>query len=105
MLPATRRIREATLQTYLINRVRKAGHFAVKITSPSRRGIPDVLIVIRGNVYFCEIKMTTRSKPTAMQSLTHRELVAAGAMVTVTFGKAGVDAYLDFLLPHTGVRP
>jgi hypothetical protein len=97
MLPATRRIRESAVQAYIVQKVKEAGHFAVKIESPSRRGLPDLLIIIRGSVYFCEVKMATRSKPTVIQSLTHREMIAAGAMVSVVKGKQGADAYLAFL--------
>lgn len=97
MLPATRRIRESAVQAYLVQKVKEAGHFAVKIESPSRRGLPDLLIIIRGRVYFCEVKMATRSKPTAIQSLTHREMVAAGAAVAVVNGKKGADEYLAYL--------
>jgi len=98
MLPATRRIRESALQAYLVQKIKEAGHFAVKIESPSRRGLPDLLIIIRGKVYFCEVKMGTRYKVTAVQSLTHREMLAAGASVAVVRGKQGADEYLAFLL-------
>lgn len=102
MVPATRRIRESALQAYIVMRVRAAGHFAVKITSPSRRGIPDLLIIIDGRVFFCEVKMSTRSKPTAIQSLTHREMIAAGAEVDVVSGKIEADKYIYNLI---GVTP
>ena len=98
MLPATRRIRESAVQAYIVQKVKEAGHFAVKIESPSRRGLPDLLIIIRGSVFFAEIKMSTRYKVSAVQSLTHREMIAAGAAVAVVRGKKGADEYLAFLL-------
>lgn len=93
----TRLIRENALQAYLIQQIRAAGGFAVKITSPSRRGIPDVLVIWRKYTLFVEVKMSTRSKPSAIQSLTIREMRAAGGHVTVVSGKAEADDYLLWL--------
>jgi Holliday junction resolvase len=97
----TRLIRENALQAHLIKEVRAAGGFAVKITSPSRRGMPDVLIIWKGAVLFVEVKMNMRSKPTALQTLAHREMRAAGAKVTVLTGLEEVDNYLIFILGIT----
>ena len=94
----TRLIRENALQAHIIRKVRAEGGFAVKIESPSRRGIPDVLIVYQGRVYFVEVKMSTKSKPTAIQSLTHREMMKAGARVDVVTGKDEADFHLALIL-------
>ena len=93
----TRKIRESAVQAYLIAKIRAAGGFAVKIESPSRRGIPDVLIIWRRFTLFVEVKMSTRSKPSAIQSLTIREMREAGGHVTVVSGKAEADDYLLWL--------
>jgi hypothetical protein len=97
MHPRTKLIRENALQAYLIQQVRKAGGFAVKITSPSRRGIPDVLIIYLGRVYFVEVKMNLRSKPTPIQSLTHREMKKAGGRVDVVSGKEEAAYHLSLI--------
>ena len=93
----TKLIRENALQAYLMRRVREMGGFAVKITSPSRRGIPDVLIIWRKYVLFVEVKMHLKSKPTAIQNLTIREMRDAGGHVTLVSGKDQADDYLSWL--------
>lgn len=97
MHPATRNVRESALQAWIVKQVKDRGGFAVKIESPSRRGLPDVLIVISGEVYFAEVKMTTRHKPTAIQSLTHRQMIAAGARVMVVRGLEEAKTFVSFL--------
>lgn len=48
---------ERTVERALVAAVTAAGGVAYKFTSPSRRGVPDRLIVLPGNrIFFAEVK-------------------------------------------------
>jgi Holliday junction resolvase len=86
---------ESRLQAYLINKCRKAGAFAVKLESPSRRGFPDVLIIYDGHHLFVELKNELKGRLSFPQQRVIAELEQAGAEVHVLFGLAEVNNWLE----------
>ena len=47
---------EKEIEKYLTDRVRKAGGHCWKFTSPGRSGVPDRVLICKGQVIFAEIK-------------------------------------------------
>ena len=82
--------RERDIEAYLCAAVKAHGGIAYKFTSPSRRNVPDRLIVMPGIApFFVECK-SPGALPTAAQCREHARLLALGARVYLvdTYAKA-----------------
>ena len=87
---------EATLQRYLIKKVKNLGGLALKMECSSRRGFPD-LIVVLPNCWPVLVEMksdTGRGRLSEHQIRLHDELCELGTKVEVVSSKAEVDALL-----------
>jgi hypothetical protein len=74
---------ERDLERMFVKAVRDAGGRAYKFTSPARRGVPDRLVVFQDKpVCFVELKRPG-GKPTKLQEIEIRNLVALGQRVFV----------------------
>ena len=71
---------ERTVEQALKRMVEKAGGCCYKFTSPSRAGVPDRIVVIRGRVVFVELK-ATGEKPRALQKAVAKTIRKAGGRV------------------------
>jgi hypothetical protein len=67
----------------------------------TRAGIPDLLIVYRGQLYALELK-TESGRLTDTQSATHEEMKRAGVIVATAYG---IDAALEQLCVWGLLRP
>lgn len=47
---------ESTLQSFIVKLCGKYGVLCYKFSSPSRRGVPDLLLLCEGRVLFIEVK-------------------------------------------------
>lgn len=47
---------ENDIEKYLVRQIKSIGALCYKFTSPGTRGVPDRIIVYRGNVFFAELK-------------------------------------------------
>jgi hypothetical protein len=102
----TNRRLESALQARIIARCKTNGVFARKVTSPGRKGFPDVFIVDQrakkfggdGPCLLVEVKRFVIYRPDGLQSLTHRELRRAGATVLTLRGQAEVELFLMRLI-------
>jgi hypothetical protein len=107
----TRRQPEAELQRAVLDHLRWRGvpnlfvcHYpaggwrsrveaAILKSIGTRAGVPDLLIVHRGQLYALELKAASRLTDT--QSATHEELKRAGAEVAVAYSLDGALAQLE----------
>jgi hypothetical protein len=87
-------MRERDIETYLRDRVKKAGGKAYKFESPGNDGVPDRLVLFPGNrIYFIELKAPGK-KPRPLQVKQMRDISAFGCDVRVIDSKAGVDEFI-----------
>lgn len=88
---------EKALEDWTIQRVKDLGGISYKFTSPSRRGVPDRIIIMPGNkIGFLELKATGQ-EPTKLQLAEMRKLSDKSCMVEWTDSKEGVDSFLEDL--------
>ena len=89
-------MRESKIESYLVRRVTEAGGLCWKWSSPSRRGVPDRIVIISGRVLFVELK-ATGLKPTAQQLHVHQAMALRGAEVYVVDSHESVDQFVGEL--------
>lgn len=81
------KVREDVIERHLVNEVKKAGGIAYKFVSPSRRAVPDRLVLLPGGkVIFVECK-APGEKPRPDQLREHARLFALGHQVVVLDSK------------------
>lgn len=81
---------EGALQRYTQDACRREGIACYKFASPSRRGVPDLMLIYDGRVVFVELKSPTKTGK--LSALQHHELTlltSHGAEVYV------IDSYED----------
>lgn len=85
---------EGAVENHLIKRCKQLGLLHYKFVSPSRRGVPDQIVIGNGRVVFVELKseVGTLSK---LQELTIARMRDVGADVRVCYSKAQVDEVMD----------
>jgi len=86
---------ESTVESHLVKEVKKLGGVAYKFTSPSRRSVPDRLVVIPLlPCRFVELKATGK-RPTPAQEREIRRLRKLKQDVFVVDHRAKVDLLID----------
>lgn len=86
---------ERDIEQYLVKSVSAIGGTAYKFSSPSRRGVPDRIVVLPdGRVVFVELKAPGKT-PTALQEKEHNRLRSLGQDVRVIDSREGVNALLQ----------
>jgi len=84
---------EASLEAHFYKQVRLLGGRVEKL-APTRKGIPDRLVLLPGGrIYLCELKATS-GRVSAAQSLWHERAAELGTRVQLLIGRAGVDAWI-----------
>lgn len=90
-------MREKSVETYLRDRLRKAGGAAMKWVSPGNNGVPDRIVIMPGGrIVFVELKAPGK-KPTALQLHQQNRLRALGCDVRVIDSREGVDGLVKEL--------
>ena len=73
---------ETGLQSKIMKLARGLGFLAYKIDAAGRRGIPDLLLVVEGAIFFIEVKSPKKTgKISPIQAYRRRELEASGVDV------------------------
>lgn len=86
---------EARVENRLRDGVKARGGIAVKLSAPGYRSWPDRIVLMPGgHAYFVELKAPGK-KPTAQQTLRHRQIEALGFFVTVLDSVEDVDRFLQ----------
>lgn len=84
-------MRERNIETYLRDKVKKAGGIAYKWVSPGNSGVPDRIVIMPGGrAVLVELKSPGK-KPTALQYAQQERLRALGCDVRVIDSREGVD--------------
>jgi len=89
-------MKEHLIETRLTRRVSEAGGLAWKWTSPSKRGVPDRIVVLNGNVVFVECKSST-GKLSNIQKHVIAKMRDAGADVEVINSYEQIDELVERL--------
>ena len=84
---------ERKVEQALKRSVEKAGGCCYKFTSPSRAGVPDRIVVLRGRIVFVELK-ATGEKPRTLQRAVARAIRKAGGRV---YCLSSVEQVLSFV--------
>ncbi len=92
-------MKESTVERYLVNEIKRIGGMCIKMTGV--RGIPDRLVVYRGEMFFVEVKQPggTLGKH---QARFIAELGVCGAKTDVIWTKEEVDALILRLVKGDG---
>jgi hypothetical protein len=78
-------LREARIEGWLRDQVRKLGGLCLKFVSPGNVGVPDRIIILSGHVIFVELKTDT-GRLSPKQVAMHRIMQSRGADVRVVYG-------------------
>lgn len=85
---------ERVIEAYLVKRVKDMGGIAYKFTSPSRRSVPDRIVVLKDkHIFLVEVKSTV-GKLTEGQEREIGKLRDLGQRVFVCNSKEQVDQLL-----------
>lgn len=89
--------KEKEVEAYLVRRVREIGGKAYKFTSPSQRGVPDRIVILRNCMpVFVELK-AHGGRLSELQKLEISFLLEMGQNACVCVGKEGVDELIETL--------
>lgn len=90
-------MRESVIESYLRDRVKAAGGWAPKWTSPGSNGVPDRIVFLPGGrAVYVELKAPGK-KPTKLQEYQQERLRALGQDVRVIDSREAVDALIKEL--------
>lgn len=87
-------VRENKVETYFKDRIKALGGITRKWVSPGVDGVPDQIVIIKGNIFFVEVK-TSDGKLSPEQIREHKRLRDNGATVCTVYGHIGVDKITD----------
>jgi len=90
---------EAALENYMVEGVHDAGGLALKMDPRGNAGVPDLMILFKGNVFFVELK-TERGTVQPHQKAKHRLFDLHGHPVHILRGKEQVDYFIEQYLPE-----
>lgn len=86
--------RENKVERYLHEQIESIGGTTRKWVSPGVVGVPDRIVIIKGDVFFVEVKTDTGRVSVAQEREIER-LRSYGALVHVVQGHGGVDQLME----------
>lgn len=95
--------REAKVEQHLKKKVDELGGACYKWVSPGLTGVPDRIVLLRGQVYFCELK-STDGEPSSAQERRMKELRNHGFQVFLLKGIKEVDWFIEYLKKENRIR-
>ena len=87
-------VRENKVERFLDSEIMKLGGITRKWVSPGVNGVPDRIVIVKGHVWFVEVK-TVDGKLSPWQSRELDRLKSHGANVAVVYGERGVKDFID----------
>lgn len=87
-------VAERDIENYLKKKIKAIGGLSYKFSSPSKRGVPDQIILYRDHVFFVELKSAV-GVLSSNQRLRHAEMRKQGFEVYVLRSKEEVDIFLE----------
>lgn len=88
--------RERDIERYLNKKVKELGGLSWKFTSPGTDGVPDRIVIYKGNVLFAELKRKN-GKPSPIQETIAAKLKRQGIRVWFIYSKKEVDQFIEWL--------
>jgi hypothetical protein len=88
---------EVVAERYLCDAIALRGGMCQKFVDPGRRGAPDRIVLLRGRIYFVEMKREKFGKLESWQERYHDDLRAQGFGVVVLWSKDDVDDFVTSL--------
>ena len=88
-------MKESTIEKYLIGQVKSIGGLTIKQTGT--RGVPDRLVLYRGEAIFCEVKQS-KGVLAKHQMRFAEKLADCGVETVVIWSKEGVDLFIEDVL-------
>ena len=89
-------VRENKVEKYLDSEVKKLGGITRKWVSPGRDGVPDRIVILKGTVWFVEVK-TLDGVTSDTQKREQERLMQCGALVHTVSGHVDVDSFIEVL--------
>ena len=89
-------VRERKIEQYLDKRINDIGGLTRKWVSPGRDGVPDRIVIYKGQVYFIEIK-TVDGTLSKNQKREIKRLIDKGANVEVLYGNIDINSFIELL--------
>ena len=86
-------VRENTVEKYLDGCIKEFNGLTRKWVSPGRDGVPDRIVIVKGHIWFVEVK-TVDGKLSPPQIREHTRLAKCGAAVRCVWGKDDVDLFI-----------
>lgn len=99
----TKMVAENKIEDYLINRCKKEGILCYKFTSPGQNGVPDRILLYRGQCLFVETK-ATKKKPRPLQKAIFEDIQDQNIKVIVADSKQAVDKAIKTIKDVVGSR-
>lgn len=86
---------ESSIERALVNGIRDAGGWAIKLVSPGNAGVPDRLVLMPGGqVVFVELKQDN-GRLSPLQEFVHGRLRRLGMDVRVLYGRKAVKLFVE----------
>jgi hypothetical protein len=85
---------ERQVEQYLRRKVKAAGGYSYKFSSPAHRGVPDRIVLLGGRLVFVELKAPGK-RPTRQQLHEHQRLRDQGQNVIVIDSKEKVNHLIE----------
>jgi len=89
-------VRENKVETYFKDQIKALGGITRKWVSPGVDGVPDQIVIMKGGIFFAEIK-TSDGKKSPAQLREQARLQKNGALVITLYGEKDVDRFIKYL--------
>ena len=86
--------RENKVERYLAEEIKKIGGISRKWVCPTYNGVPDQIVIIGGDIWFCEVK-TIDGVLSNLQKRQHNRLQDNGVQVITLYGREDVDSFIE----------
>lgn len=87
-------MRESKVEANLKEKVEQLKGMYLKFSSPGTNGVPDRIILLKGQIYFVELKAPGK-KPRKLQEFIHTEMLRQGFKVHVIDSQEGVVRFIN----------
>lgn len=94
---------ENDVETYLVKECKQSDILCYKFVSPSNVGVPDRILIYKGNTYYVETK-SPGEKPRLSQQIVHKRFKEHGVIVHVIDSKSGVDDIIKTIKMKRGKK-
>ncbi|HCO18983.1 MAG TPA: VRR-NUC domain-containing protein [Tissierellales bacterium] len=87
-------MRESKVEQELKKKVEQLEGLYLKFNSPGTNGVPDRIVLLKGQMYFVELKAPGK-KPRKLQSFIHNEIRSQGFEVHIIDNLEGVAEFIE----------